>query len=267
MPEGDTIFRAARTLHAALAGRVITSFETVFPQLARVDDDAPLAGRTVEEVSASGKNLLMRFTGGLHLRTHMRMNGTWHIYRPGERWWKRRSEMRIVIATDEWVAVAFNVPVAEFLDDRALVRQEDLRKIGPDFLGDEFDEEEAMRRVRERDGDEIANVLLNQRVVAGVGNEYKSEVLFVCGIDPFTLVETLSDAQLRTILGTARRLMLANVRMKTAARVTTGSLDIRKRAWVFGRSNAPCRRCGTLIRFAKQGKDARGTYWCPKCQR
>src|SRR5512134_4052928 len=120
MPEGDTIHRAARTLHMALAGKTVVRFETVLPQLARVDEDAPLAGRMIERVEASGKNLLMHFSGDLHLHTHMRMHGSWHIYRPGERWRMPRRAMRVVIETAEWVAVAFNVPVAEFHDAGSL---------------------------------------------------------------------------------------------------------------------------------------------------
>ena len=115
MPEGDTIFKAARTLHRALAGQTITRFETVLVHLARVDIDTPVAGRTVERVAAAGKHLLMTLSGGLVLRTHMRMNGSWHIYRPGERWQRPRGEMRIAIETTDWVAVAFRVHVAEFI--------------------------------------------------------------------------------------------------------------------------------------------------------
>lgn len=262
MPEGDTIHRAAHTLHAALAGKTVTRFATVLPQLSRVDEDAPLAGRTIESVEALGKNLLIHFSGDLHLRTHMRMHGSWHIYRPGERWRARRSDMRIVIETADWVAVGFSVPVAEFYDER----QEDLRKIGPDFAGETFDFDEAIRRMRQRDDSEIADVLLNQRVVAGVGNEYKSEVLFVSGIHPFARVGALTDEQLLTILRTARKLMLANIRKRDAGRHTTGSLDPRQQKYVFGRGGKPCRRCGTAIQYARQGRDARGTYWCPKCQ-
>src|SRR6187549_3423505 len=114
MPEGDSIYRAARTLHRALAGRTITRFQSVFPQLNRVDDDAPLRGRTIEGVEARGKHLLFRFSGDLVLRTHMRMNGSWHIYRLGERWQRPRADMRIVVATAAYEAVAFTVPVAEF---------------------------------------------------------------------------------------------------------------------------------------------------------
>jgi endonuclease-8 len=262
MPEGDTIHRAAGTLHTALAGRVVTRFETVLPQLARVDEDAPLAGRTVERVEAAGKNLLMHFSGDLHLRTHMRMHGSWHIYRPGEAWRRKRSDMRIVIGTAVWEAVGFNIPVAEFYDGR----QEDLRKIGPDFLADDFDEAEAVRRIRARPEAEINEMLLNQRVVAGIGNEFKSEVLFMARINPFTRVEDLSEEQLDLILKTARKVMKANIEKRSAARVTTFSLDPRQKVYVFSRGNKPCRRCGTPIAYRKHGRDARGTYWCPKCQ-
>ncbi len=263
MPEGDTIHRAARTLHTALAGRVITRFETVLPQLARVDEDAPLAGRTVDAVEAAGKNLLMHFSGDLHLRTHMRMHGSWHIYKPGERWRMPRASMRIAIETDTWVAVAFNVPVAEFYDER----QEDLRKIGPDFLGETFDDAEAMRRIRARADLEIAEALLNQRVVAGIGNEYKSEVLFMAGINPFRVVRELSDEEIETILKTARKVMKANVAKRSTQRITTFSLDPSQAQYVFSRGGKPCRKCGTPIAYKKQGKDVRGTYWCPNCQR
>ena len=266
MPEGDTIHRAARTLQTALAGRTITRFETVFPQLARVDEDAPLAGRTVESVTAAGKNLLMHFSGDLHLRTHMRMNGSWHIYRPGERWRKPRGDMRIVLETGEWIAVAFNVPVAEFHDSDSLARQEDLRKIGPDLIADDYDEAEAVRRIRARGEEEIANVLLNQRVIAGIGNEYKSELLFMGKVSPFRLVRDMSDEELLTVLRIARKIMIANVRMRSAARITTFSLDPRQKQYVYSRGGKPCRRCGSPIEYAKQGPDARGTWWCPRCQ-
>lgn len=266
MPEGDTIHRAARTLQTALAGRTITRFETVFPQLARVDEDAPLAGRTIESVTAAGKNLLMHFSGDLHLRTHMRMNGSWHIYRPGERWRKPRGDMRIVLETGEWIAVAFNVPVAEFHDSDSLARQEDLRKIGPDLIADDYDEAEAVRRIRARGEEEIANVLLNQRVIAGIGNEYKSELLFMGKVSPFRLVRDMSDEELLTVLRIARKVMIANVRMRSAARITTFSLDPRQKQYVYSRGGKPCRRCGAPIEYAKQGPDARGTWWCPRCQ-
>ena len=272
MPEGDTIFRAARTLHRALGGRTVIRFESVFPALTRVHDDTPITGRLIESVNAAGKHLLMRFSGGLVLRTHMRMNGSWHIYRPGERWRKSRRDMRIVVATEAFEAVGFNVPVAEFLEGRAIERQEDLRMMGPDLLGSTFDEAEAMRRLRARQGS-IADALLNQRVVAGIGNVYKSEVLFLCGVNPFTTVADVDDERLRCLLTTARMHLQANVIDPTAAivtyrgyRRTTRRADPAERLYVYGRAGKACRKCGTRIEIRAQGGDARLTYWCPSCQ-
>src|SRR4051794_40450501 len=211
MPEGDAIFRTARTLNRALAGAVVTRFESVLPALVRVHEDAPITGCRVEGVAAAGKHLLMRFSNGLVLRTHMRMNGSWHIYRPGERWQRPRRDMRIVVATDTFEAVGFNVPVAEFLDRTSIARQDDLRLMGPDLLAESFDEDEAFRRLRERGTTEIADALLNQRIVAGAGNVYKSEVLFICGVNPFVPVAALEEETLRTLLRTARKYLRANV--------------------------------------------------------
>ena len=254
MPEGDTIFRTARTLQQALAGKVVKRFETVLPKLARVDDQTPIAGRSVERVESQGKHLLIAFSGDLFLRTHMRMNGSWHIYRPGERWQRRRDDMRIVIATDDFVAVAFNVPVAEFVDARSLARTEDLRRLGPDLLGKTFDMAEAIRRIRARPNEDIAEVLLNQRVIAGIGNIYKSESLFVAGVNPFAKVQSLDDAALERIVSTARRLL-----QRSAVK--------RDQPWsVYGRGGQRCRKCGSVIEVKPTGPDARLTFWCPKCQ-
>jgi endonuclease VIII len=270
MPEGDTIFRAAATLDRALAGEVVTRFETVLPKLARVDEDRPVAGRTVEAAEAAGKHLLLRFSGGLVLRTHMRMNGSWHLYRPGERWRRPRLAMRILVETAPFVAVGFDVPVAEFLEGRAVARQRELRALGPDLLAPEFDLAEAARRIRARPGDAIADAVLNQRALAGAGNVFKSEILFVAGVSPFRTVASLSDQELGGVLRHARRLLRANAAERTgpgaAMRRTTGRLDPSARLWVYGRGGEACRRCGDAVRFARQGRDARGTYWCPTCQ-
>jgi endonuclease VIII len=272
VPEGDAIFRTARTLHRALAGRVVTRFESVLPALTRIHEDAPLTGRTVERVEAAGKHVLMRFSGALTLRTHMRMNGSWHIYRPGERWRRPRRDMRIVVATAAFEAVAFNVPVAEFLAARAETRQPDLRAIGPDLLGETFDEDEAVRRVRAHGGDAIADVLLNQRVAAGIGNVYKSEVLFICGVNPFAAAAEVTDERVRHVLRTARRLLQANVTTLDGGIITylgyrrTRRRDAAENRYVYGRARRPCRRCGTPIRVRAQGPHARLTYWCPICQ-
>jgi endonuclease-8 len=274
MPEGDTIFRAARTLNRALAGKRVEHFESVLPSLNRIHEDAPLTGRTIESVSARGKHLLMQFSGSLVLRTHMRRNGSWHIYRRGERWQRPRRDMRIVIAAPDYEAVGFNIPVAEFLTLSEVARHDELRELGPDVLSETFDAAEAIRRLRERPSTSIAGALLNQRVIAGLGNVYKSEVLFMCGVNPLTTVAGVSDEKLLEIVATARRVLAVNVRDGVAAmttyagyRRTTRRADPKERLWVYGRARLPCRRCGTPIRVRKQGADARLTYWCPECQR
>ncbi|RPJ75037.1 MAG: Fpg/Nei family DNA glycosylase [Acidobacteria bacterium] len=265
MPEGDTIFRAARTLHAALAGRVVTSFETALATLDRVDQDTPLAGRTVERVRSVGKHLLIEFSGDLVLRTHMRMSGSWHVYRPGERWRRPRSAMRIVLATDAYVAVAFDVPVAEFLTGRELARHRELKALGPDLLDAAFDAASALERLRARQDRSIAEALLDQRAMAGVGNVFKSEALFVAGVHPLRLVSAVSDEELGRAIETARTLMRANV--FGGGRRTTRMMNPDARLWVYGRTGRPCRRCGMAIESRKEGEEARATYWCPRCQK
>jgi endonuclease-8 len=273
MPEGDTIFRAARTLHRALAGKQVTLFESALPALNRIHDDSPVTGRTIERVNAAGKHLLMHFSGDLVLRTHMRMNGSWHIYRRGEKWQRSRRDMRIVIATAEFEAVGFSIPVAEFTSGRTLVKHRELRKLGPDVLSEDFDAGAVLDRLRERGTTAIADALLNQRVLAGLGNVYKSEVLFMCRVNPFALVRNLDDAALTAIVETSRRVLQSNVSdgfalmtTYTGFRRTTGRSDPKERLWVYGRARLPCRRCGTAIHVRKQGTDARLTYWCPECQ-
>jgi endonuclease-8 len=273
MPEGDSIFRAARTLNRALAGKPVVRFESMFPALTRVHEDAPLTGRQVESVTSAGKHLLMQFSGGLVLRTHMRMNGSWHIYRPGESWRKPRRDMRIVVATADFEAVGFNIPVAEFLRERDMTRNRELRRLGPDLLSNGFDEAEAVARIKARPATEIADVLLDQSVLAGIGNVYKSETLFACGISPFRLAGSLDEDAIRNLVQTARRFLTVNVSTGLAAmttyagfRRTTRRDDPRERLWVYGRARLPCRRCGATIRVCKQGPDARLTYWCPSCQ-
>lgn len=264
MPEGDTIFLAAATLRRALAGDIVSRFESVFPALTRIAVDRPIVGRTIESVEARGKHVLIAFSGDLLLHTHMRMNGSWHVYPPRARWRRPARDMRIVIETARAAAVAFNVPVAEFLTSRELARHAALQSLGPDLLSPGFDAAEAVRRIRARGADAIADVLLDQRAVAGIGNVFKSEILFLAGIDPFAPASRLSDAQLGDIVGIARRLLAASV--KIGRRTTRSTLDPRERLWVYGRGGRACRRCGAPIASRKSGVDARLTYWCPRCQ-
>jgi endonuclease-8 len=279
LPEGDTIHRAAAALARALVGRRVTRFQAAYAQLVRIDDDTPLTGRTIESVRAEGKHLLMRFSassdgGPLTLRTHMRMSGSWHIYRPGDRWQRPRRDLRILVATEAYEAVAFSVPVAEFLDDRALPRAPALGRLGPDLLAEDFDSAEALRRFRARPDQPVGELLLDQSVVCGAGNIFRSETLFVAGIDPARTPAALSDAELGEIVATARRLMRANVRPGAEGAIVTYGLQrpARRvhpadRLWVYGRGGRPCRRCGTPIAYRKTGLDARGLYFCPVCQR
>lgn len=274
MPEGDTIFRAARTLHRALAGRAVTRFESVFPALTRIDSDTPLTGRTVERVEARGKNLLMWFSGDLILRTHMRMHGSWHVYRPGERWRRPHHDMRILLETENLHAVAFSVPIAEFETPGSLERTRPLQDLGPDPLAEDFAADDAVARIMARTGMQIADALLDQSAIAGIGNVYKSEVLFAGRVNPFAQVEELVREDVERLVTTAVRFMRANVAEGTPGAIetyrglrrTTGRHDPGARLWVYGRAGKPCRRCGTPISRRKQGPHARSTYWCTRCQ-
>ena len=183
MPEGDTVFRAARTLQKYMAGRLVTRFESVYPAVTRIAEDQPVVGRTIDAVSARGKHLLMTFSGGLILRRHLRMNGSWHIYPAGARWQRPARDMRVLVCTQDACAVGFNIPVAELLSVREVGRHRQLQSLGPDLLGDRFDRDEVVRRMRTRGSDPIAEVLLDQRVVAGIGNVFKSEVLFLARLE------------------------------------------------------------------------------------
>ena len=219
---------------------------------------------SITKVEARGKNLLVLFDDGRVLHTHMRMTGSWHIYRPGERWQRPRRQARIVLATADFVAVCFDAPVVRLLRAGAAARDPKLRALGPDVLADDFDRAEARRRILALGGVEIGEALLRQSAVAGIGNIYKSETLFLCGADPFAPAGSLSERAVDRLLDTARRLMSANLR--GSARTTRPSLT-RERTWVYGRRGRPCRRCRTEIRMRRQGADLRSTYWCPSCQK
>src|SRR5262245_53989832 len=272
MPEGDSIFRVARALHQALAGRSVTRFESMIPALNRVNEDRPIAGRQIRRVTARGKHILMEFSDDLVLHTHMRMNGSWHLYKPGESWHRPRRDMRLVVETETRVAVGFNIPVAEFLTERDLPRHRVLQALGPDLLDSGFDPVEVHRRMALRPRDTIANVLLDQRVMAGVGNVLRSEILFLARVQPFTTVGELSERERRRVIDQARALLAANIlpRSQTlgpaVGRRTTRSMDPTANLWVYGRGGRPCRECGTPINVRKIGFDARPIYWCPACQ-
>jgi endonuclease VIII len=258
MPEGDTIFRAARTLQKALGEQTITGFRTSLPKIR----EAEFAGRRITKVEARGKNLLIHFDDGRVLHTHMMMTGSWHIYRPGEKWQRPERQARIVLETEKFVAVCFNAPVVELFTATQLARDKNLRALGPDILSTKFDSAESIRRLRELNERAIGEALLHQRSLAGIGNIYKSETLFLCGTDPFRVVRDFSDIELEKIILHARKLMSANLtNLSRATRLLGG-----KRFWVYGRSGEACFCCGTKIKMRRQGISQRSTYWCPKCQ-
>ena len=274
MPEGDAIYRAARNMHRVLAGQVVTRFETAYAHLDRVNVDTPIVGRTIERCESAGKHHLIVFSGDVILRTHMRMNGSWHLYRHDERWWRGPQAMRVRIDTAEWVAVAFQVPVAEFVTSKQLASTDPVAKLGPDLLGREFDRDEAVRRLIASGHQPIAMSLLDQRLVAGIGNVYKSEVLFMAGISPFTPASAVPQAVLERAMDIARGLLKDNVidgsspRIQTyrSLRMINPATEHDESLWVYGRAGKPCRKCATPIEMKKRGIEARSTYWCPNCQ-
>jgi len=275
MPEGDTIFRSARTLERALAGKPVTAFRSAYSLLTRFHDNTPLTGQTIERVEARCKWLLMHFSGGGILVTHMLMSGSWHIYRPGERWQLPSSAMRIVVETADFVAVGFNVPVAEMHTAQSLAREKKIPPAASDVLGSEFDEEGAVERLLACGEMELGDALLRQRLLAGVGNVFKSEICFATRLNPFRKVATLTREQAAAIVAVARAQLASNVLEDSGNQIvtyrgrrrrTTHASDPGESLWVYGRRGLPCRRCGELIRRRLQGADARGTYWCPRCQ-
>lgn len=273
MPEGDTIFRAARALSSVLTGQRVTRFDSVFPALTRIDHDHPLAGRTLDRIESRGKHLLFYFSGDLILHTHMRMNGVWQMYAHGARWRRPARDMRIVITTENAVVVGFTIPLAEFLTPRQLERHPQLQSLGPDLLAEPFDRDEALRRIRAHPARAIGDALLDQRALAGIGNVFKSEILFMARVNPFAPVSEIDDETVGRVVDVARQQLRANVldRSRSLApargRRTTNSLHPGKGLWVYERSGQPCRKCGNTIQFRKTGLEARGTYWCPQCQR
>jgi endonuclease-8 len=249
LPEGDTIHRTAAALDRVLAGKELVRFEA--PRL--VHEPFPSA-TVVEGATAVGKHCLVHFDDGRTLRTHMRMTGAWHLYRPGERWRKSRGAMRALVAVDDWVAVCFAAPEVELVTDAGVAATDHL---GPDLvIADDADIERAALLLVELSAPdrEIGDALLDQRIACGVGNVWKSESLFAEGIDPFAPVAALSADERRALIATASRLLRAQVARPGGAR------------GVYGRRGQPCPRCGSPIDWRPQGPHRRGTYWCGACQ-
>ncbi|ASW54099.1 DNA-formamidopyrimidine glycosylase family protein [Plantactinospora sp. KBS50] len=260
MPEGDTVWNTARLLHRALIGGRLTASDFRVPQLATVD----LTGATVLGSTSRGKHLLLRFRlqpdeRRLTLHSHLRMDGAWRAYAPGERWAARPAHLiRVVLRTAEAVAVGYH------LHDLALVPTEQEERLvghlGPDLLGADWDPTEATRRIAAEPDRQIAEALLDQRNLAGIGNLYKGEVLFLRGVSPWARVGDVPD--LAGLVALAQRLLMANRGRWTQS--TTGSLRRGETTYVYARRAQPCRRCGTAI--AKRDQGDRVTYWCPRCQ-
>ncbi len=260
MPEGDTLFRVAVTLKRALVGQRILSCDSPLESVAR----AGLDGQCVRNVEARGKNLLIHFDDGRILHTHLKMHGSWHIYRVGEKWLRRTSSARLVLTTPELVIVCFGAPVVRLLSAHSQSRDPLVGRLGPDLLDPSFDSSLALRSFRREGGREIGDVLLDQAVVAGIGNVYKSEVLFACRTNPFVLVTALSDEDLAKLLHEARTQMSRNVQ-HGGPRTTRISLQ-GSRYWVYRRAGERCFVCDTPIERKRQGTTLRSTYFCPKCQ-
>lgn len=264
MPEGDTIFRAAAALRGYLEGQRILAARSRVPG-PRIER---IVGAVVTRLEPRGKHLVIYFDNGLALHTHLRMTGSWHRYAPGERWRRAQSQARVVLEVADSVVVCFNAPVAELLDERAAARHPSLATLGPDLLAAEFDREAALGRLRapERAGLSLADALLDQRAMAGVGNVFKSEILFVERLDPRLRVAEVTDDTLRRAIATAERLLRSNVLPERSFRVTTDVSARGSKTWVYGRAGRPCLRCGARVERQLQGDPPRSTYWCPRCQ-
>ncbi|MBX3424244.1 MAG: Fpg/Nei family DNA glycosylase [Pirellulales bacterium] len=260
MPEGDTIFRSATQLRRALAGGVVER-AAAWDRL-RDSPLAGLAGETIVAVEARGKHLLMHLGAAGAIHSHMGMTGSWHLYPPGEPWRKPPRLAALVLTVRGVDAVCFTPKTLELLSPDALRRHSQLQHLGPDLLAGEFAGEEALARLRAVDAAPLGEAIMNQRVVSGIGNIYKSEVLFIRGLDPFASVAAYSDQELAALLAEARQLMLRNLLGRPRqTRLSSGS-----RQWVYHRSGQPCLKCRGAIEMRRQGDAGRSTYWCPSCQ-
>jgi len=248
MPEGDVLFRTAATLQKWLAGREVTEATATA---------TPMVGRTVEKVEANGKHLLMRFDSGHVLHTHLRMTGSWHVYSAGERWQRPLRQAKVAVTCGVRVAVCFNAPIVELLAPGGEESHPSLAHLGPDVLDQPLDTVEIRRRARSRlPGTALGELLLDQRVAAGIGNIWRCEALFLGGHSPWAPVASLTDEQLDALMGTAHRIMGQSL----------GPFAGRQQTWVYRRTGRPCRRCGAPVRSRPQGEQARTAYWCPSCQ-
>jgi endonuclease-8 len=257
MPEGDTVYQAARRLHAALAGRILTASDFRVPKFATVD----LSGERVDEVVSRGKHLLIR-VGDATIHSHLKMEGTWEIYAPQQRWRHPAFQARVVLRTEEATAVGFQLGLLEVIPRNR--EEEAVGHLGPDLLGPDWDAEEAVRRLAAHPDTPVAVALLDQRNLAGIGNEYANELCFLRGMLP---TRPVSGADLPATVSLARRLLTAN--RDRVVRVTTGDTRRGRTTWVYGRRGEPCRRCGTPIHRSELSRvegEERVTYFCPNCQ-
>ncbi|MEJ3404943.1 DNA-formamidopyrimidine glycosylase family protein [Rathayibacter sp. YIM 133350] len=258
MPEGDTVYQAANRLRAALAGEVLTRTDIRVPRYATLD----LAGETVDSVASRGKHLLIR-VGEFTLHSHLKMEGAWRVFAPGERWNRPAFQARAVLTTADAVAVGFELGLFEVLARSA--EEDAVGYLGPDLLGTDWDAAEAERRIRNGPEVPIDVALLDQRNLAGLGNVYANELCFLRGVRPQRPVAEVPD--LPKVIDLGHRLITAN--RDRIARVTTGVDRRGQRLWVYGRGGEPCRRCGTRIEQGELGRvegQERVTYWCPRCQ-
>lgn len=254
MPEGDTIHRVVNRLRPMLEGERVTRLT-----VSRITGPLPLVGEIVDDLRAVGKHLVISFSGGLSIRVHLRMTGSWHAYRPGQRWTKAASSARVVIGTGDWVVVCFNAPDVTVGPDP----DAELTHLGPDLCLSDADIDAATKRFdRFVDGETpIGVALLDQRVAAGIGNVYKCDVLHLLGLDPTRPLRDISARQRHAMLSLASELLIANLGAGSRQTVPEGLA-------VYGRHGELCRRCGTVIERIRQGDDQpRSTWWCPGCQR
>lgn len=259
MAEGDTVFATAARMHHALAGHVLSSTDLRVPRYATAD----LSGQIVREVGPRGKHLFIRTDGGVSVHSHLGMDGSWRLYEPGERWRGRPFEVRAVLTTEERIAVGHRLRRLEMI--RTTAEPVLLAHLGPDVLGPTWDVAEATRRLVASPDREVGDALVDQSVMAGPGNVYRSEVCFLAGVDPRTAVGSIADP--RGIVDLMRSLMDRN--RAGGRRVTTGDPRPGHEHWVYGRGGRPCRRCGTPIRSFARGPRSREriTFACPRCQR